>query len=483
MDDDIRDRFRGVRRAQPTPSAYGRTARPVRPNVNTTHLPTNLTRPSPATSVASSNVAKPLPPPNAPTKIVKKRHKDRSKLLKKSALILVIITVIILLTGGGYALYKKFIKSEAVSTPLVDSSQPVIQAETSKPSGKIRFIAIGTSLAFDSINNNAKRADGSYDYLPMMVALKPFLAKSDIRLCNQTTPGGGDKNGLAISGYPTFNAPLEWSSGFAGLGCNLINLASDHINDKGQQAINETLNTWDAQQNILAVAGANRTVEEQSKIRYFTIKGLKFAFLAYTTSNANKQVTAYGVNMYSDDLATKQIEEARKNANLVIVSMNWGTENSPDINADQDRIAQHLANNNADVIIGGGPRVLQPAKVLNGKNNHQTLVWFSLGNFLTSELPIDNLIGGMAIMDFDVGKQTLIEPKLLPLYMHYEWTAQQKTAGTLNARHDFSLIPLDLATDALARSQNSTTVEAQTGRVTSLITKFAPIQIIKSTEL
>ncbi len=66
--------------------------------------------------------------------------------------------------------------------------------------------------------------------------------------------------------------------------------------------------------------------------------------------------------------------------------------------------------------------------------------------------------------------------------MHYEWTAQQKAAGTVNARQGFKLMPLDLAAASLAKSQNGTTVEAQTTRVTEIITKFAPIKVIKSTE-
>ena len=85
-------------------------------------------------------------------------------------------------------------------------------------------------------------------------------------------------------------------------------------------------------------------------------------------------------------------------------------------------------------------------------------------------------------MDFDVGTQKLTSPKFMPVYMHYEWTAAQKAAGTVSARHDFMLWPLDLAAPALAKSQNNTTVEAQTARVTATITKYAPIKVIKSTE-
>lgn len=488
MDDDIRDRFRGVRRrVEPTPNAHRRPPQPTprpapaapRP-MSKSDWPSLISRPAPRPESKPAPPRPAAPPPKPPKKAKKKRKNKGRRGLKRTLLALLILLLLAGIGAGGYLAYNKFIKKAPVAQ---NQTQPTPQTPVEpKPTGTIRFIAVGTSLAFESINNAAKKPDSTYDYLPMMAGFKPFFEKSDVRLCSQATPGGGDNNGLAISGYPTFNAPVEWSSGFASLGCNVINLASDHINDKQQPAIDATLSTWDKQANILAVAGANRSAEEKAKIRYFTAKGVKFAFLAYTTSSANKELAPHGVNMYSDDLANQEVAEARKNAQLVIVSMNWGAENSGDINADQDKIAQNLASQNVDVIIGGGPRVLQPAKVLNGKDGHQTLVWFSLGNFLNSELPVENLIGGMAVMDFDVATGQITDPKLLPVYMHYEWTPQQKAAGTVNARHDFKLMPLDVAGDALAKSLNNTTVEAQTTRVTSIITKFLAVKVIKSTE-
>ncbi len=477
MDDDIRSRFRGVRGERPAaPDTYGRPQR--RPNPILKPIAPIRKSPNP-TSTPAERSEQPsflseLSAPATPRKATKK-----SKKRKGLRVFLLVIVLLALAGGAAFVLRHKFFKKSPVPA---SPAKAASETAAPQPTGTIRLVATGDNLAFDSINSAAKKADGSYDYLPMMAEFKPFFDKSDIRLCNETTPGGGDKNGLAISGYPSFNAPIAWSTSFAGLGCNVMNLASDRTNDKGQPAIDAMVDTWSAQKNILAFAGANHSAEEQAKIRYFTVKGLKFAYLAYTTTVASKPSSAYGVNQYSDDLANKQIAEAHKNANLVIVSMNWGTENNAEINADQDRIAQNLANQNADVIIGGGPHVLQPAKVLSGKAGHQTLAWFSLGNFLNSELPLDNLIGGMAVMDFDVASQQIKDPKLLPIYMHYEWTPQQKAAGTINARHDFKLYPLDQAGTVLARSQNNTTVQAQTDRVTAIITKFAPIKVIKSTE-
>ena len=453
MDDDIRSRFRGVNSPPQRPmSRYERPAQrpiPVSP------------KPVPQTSTP------PVP------KSVKMPRKNRSK---KPLLIMFILLLVLGAGGaGGYIYYKNFRhKKSNVSTVAPASSKaPVL-----KTTGTVRFIATGDNLAFDSINAAAKQADGSYNYLPMMASLKPLFDVSNIRLCNQTTPSGGDIGG--ISGYPNFNGATAWTTSFASLGCNVINLASNHINDKGQATIDATLKAWDEHKDVLAVAGANRSATEQSTISYFNGKGLNFAYLAYTTSSNNKQLSDFGVNIYSDERAAQDIAEARKQVDFIIVSMNWGTEDKADITPQQDTISQYLASQNVDIVIGGGTHVVQPVKLLDGTDGHQTLVWYSLGNFLNSQLPIDNLIGGLAVMDIDAATKKITNLRFMPTYMHYEWTAAQKSAGDLNSRHNFMLSPLDLSAEALARSLNNTTVDAQTTRVKTILNKFIPISIITS---
>lgn len=391
--------------------------------------------------------------------------------------------MLVLLAALAAGAYWYYAKSKNKQPPATSNQVTGTKTDTApKRSGTIKMVAVGDSLAFDSLTNTAKKPDGSYDYAPMMANFTPFFQKADVRVCNQSTPGGGQADGLSLSGYPTFNAPLAWNTSFAAAGCNVINLASEHTNDKGQTAINNMLKSWGDQKNILATAGANNSSDEQAKVRYFTVKDVTFAYLAYTTTSANKDGQPYGVTMYSDTLADQQIAEARQKANLVIVSINWGSENGSDISPDQDRIAQHLADQNADVILGGGPRVLQPVKILNGKNGHQSLVWFSLGNFLNSMTNANNLVGGMAIMEFDANSLKLNDPKLMPVYMHYEWTAQQKASNNVAARTNFKLYPLDQAEPLLPQSQLNTSLAVLTSQATATITKFAPIKIITSSQ-
>lgn len=494
MGDDIRDRFRGAR------SRYQGDIRPsmAPPRQQPAQQPAPAPRPSqrpaqpqmfgqpsaapryPAPAATPQPMQQPPIPPQAATKRGRKAARAGKKKGGKK-LLFASLALVVLLGGAGSAAY--FMKNKQAKTASVPSGvEPQalgVQDTAPRPTGTIDLLVTGDFSAYDSVNTAAKTAAG-YDYAPIMAPMKPVFDKFDIRFCNQATLGGGIKYG--VSGFPAFNAPTEWSKGLEDLGCNLINMGSNHTNDKGQEALDAAVTHYDKRTNILAVAGANRNAEEQAKIRYFTVKQLKFSFLSFTTSTL-KPGQAFSINIYNADTAKKQIEEARKNSQFIIVSMNWGKEDSGDVQPEQEAIAQELVTNGADLIIGNGPHVVQPAKVLNGTGGRQGLVWFSLGNAVNSQLPTDNLFGGVGIVTIDISTQFMTNPRFLPTYMHYEWTAAEKASGRLDARKNLAWYPLDAAAAQLAKSQNGTTVEAQTERLKGIITKFVPVTMVKSTEL
>ncbi len=459
-DNDVRNRFRSTQRRDyvgPMP----KKSTPTPKNTYTSQLPAQPVNPVSRTFVPS-----------------KKSKRKNGRVLKWVLLVLLVV----LLTGGGYY-YAKYYRVEKISKNEV-ANKAQETSDTAKPKSEekkiVKLIATGDMIAHSAILEQGKKPNGTYDFTPMLANMKPLFDKADVRFCNQATPAGGESFGY--SGYPVFNAPLEWPRAIEGVGCNVLNIGTNHTNDKGQGLIDATTAAWDNRPNVLAAVGANRSAEEQAKIRYFKQDGVKFAILSYTTYSNSQPTTTYGINMYEKARAGKQITEAKNNADIVLVSMRWGTEYSPLINAQQDQIAQELADDGADIVLGHGPHVLEPVKKLTGKSGNPTLVWFSLGNFLNAQIETEGLIGGFAIMDIDIANKKVSDPRFLPTYMHYEWTPSQKAAGDLLARKNFQMYPLDQAATPMAKSQINTTVEAQTDRVTKVLNTYMPVAIINSSQ-
>ncbi len=320
----------------------------------------------------------------------------------------------------------------------------------SSPSQKIRIAAMGDMLAHDSVVSQAKIASG-YNFTPYFSRIRPVYTQADVVFCNTETLSSGTAFG--ISGYPSFNAPTEFADGLTkGAGCNVINLATNHIADKGQLAINATLDNWQSQ-HVLAYSGANRSSAEQNTVRYFTKNGLKVAFIAFADFSNVTVPASYSLNNYHDTaLVKKLLTEARANADVVIVSTHWGTEDSNIVNTDQQQAAKQFAELGADVVIGTGPHVVQRVSWLDRPSGGKTLVWYSIGNMLSSQLKTDELTGGVA--GFTVTKQngvvSITDMSFVGTFMSYEWSAADRAASNLAARHNLLLQPLAEANDATA---------------------------------
>ncbi len=406
-------------------------------------------------------------PPTAP----KPRPTRRRKRLLLGA-----VLVAAALIAAGYFIFN----ARKDPAPEARSSGEQPAAETTREDDtQVYMLATGDFIAHDAINAEAKTADG-YDYSAMLAPFKDTFDFYDIKFCNQATLAGGDKFG--ITGYPVFNAPLQWIHALKQVGCNVINVGTNHTNDKGQGAITAMLDEWD-QQDVLAVVGANRNTEEQNKVRYFESKGVKFALVSYSTYANLQNPNPYSLNRYAEPLVTTQMTEARSQADVVIVSMRWGTEYSETLNAAQLEQAQKLADLGADIVLGHGTHTLQPVKRLTGQGGRETIVWYGLGNFLNAQLETAGLTGCVATFRIDTATKRLTDSSCLPYYQHYEWTQEEKAREDLLARKHFRIMPLYKAAGEMSKSQIGTTVEDQMARIQGIVNTYTKISVQNAEDL
>lgn len=306
---------------------------------------------------------------------------------------------------------------------------------------------MGDMLAHDSVTNQAKTTDG-YDFSPYFRSITPLLAGSDIIFCNAEIPVAGPRYG--ISGYPAFNAPTEFARDLKGAGCNTVNLATNHLADKGQGALNASIDQW--QSLGVTATGANKSAAQQREVPVIEKQGLKIAFVAFADFSNAPLPAPYSINLYHDKQLVKALlTEARQKADIVMVSAHWGVEDSHTVSAAQRAMAQEFADLGADVIIGTGPHVIQPVTFLERAQGGRTLVWYSIGNMLSSQLHPDQLTGGVARMTLTKQNGQLIfsNVQFTGTFMSYEWSVADRAAHRLLARRQLRLQPLK---DAVAET-------------------------------
>ena len=276
------------------------------------------------------------------------------------------------------------------------------------PEAVVSFVAVGDNLPDDYIGWYADELagdmdDGQYDYSPMFEPIVPYVQGADLAYIDMETHLGGDD--IGPQGYPSFNTTDAMATAVVDSGFDFVASATNHSYDWGQDALAHSVELWNKMP--VAFTGTALTAEQYEHIATVERNGITFALLNYTYGvNAYSQDTLppYAVNLIDDERIKNDVQRAREVADVVLVSMHWGTELLTKADDEQLRLAQLLADLDVDVVLGSHPHVIGPmAWVANSANpDHRTLVAFSLGNFLADhEAPLpDNVLEGMLTCDF-----------------------------------------------------------------------------------
>jgi len=289
---------------------------------------------------------------------------------------------------------------------------------------RLSFLAAGDNIMHMVMIEDAHaRASGGEDFnfIDMYKDVAHIIKAADIALVNAETPIAGGEFGY--SGYPMFNTPEENGRALVGLGFDIINLANNHMLDKGEKGYKNHLDFWDAQP-VLHIGGF-RDREDFESVRIYEKNGVSIAFLSYTYStNGMTLPSGSAMVIPLDDAAVieRQVKAARPLADLLFVVMHWGDEDAFSANSTQKNLARMMADNGVDVIIGMHPHVFQETQWLERAGGGRTLVAYSIGNFISGMLGAKNMIGGF--LGFDIvkgadGLVTLENARITPVMTHY----------------------------------------------------------------
>lgn len=299
----------------------------------------------------------------------------------------------------------------------------------SAPDARVSFVAVGDNLPETSIGAYADACagevgDGLYDYAPIYAAIKPYVESADLAYVKQETHLGGDV--IGPRGWPSFNTTDAMADAIVDAGFDLVASASNHSYDWGYYgAVEHSREVWN--QKPVAFTGTASSEEEAAQIAVVERNGISFALLDYTygvNGYTRDSLPSYAVNFIDEARIESDVARAREAADVVLVAMHWGTENLMEADAEQQRLAQLLADLEVDAVLGSHPHVIGPLAWVEGSSGNRTLVAYSLGNFLSNhEAPAtENELGGMLSCDFvrKDGEVSIENVAWTPLVNHTE---------------------------------------------------------------
>ncbi len=321
--------------------------------------------------------------------------------------------------------------SEATKTPTATEAPDATKAPTATvaPTSAplptvepttVSLLAAGDNLLHYKVILAGIKDNGTINYDHFYRFCKEDISSADIAVINQETVLGGTH--YEYAGYPKFNSPTEIGDAVIAAGFDVVLHANNHITDYGIEGLLYTLDYWDTHPEI-KVLGIQRTLEEYSEIDVIEKNGIKIAMLNYTYGlNVGSEGKYYMIDSFDYAKAEQDIKKAKEMADFVIVFPHWGDEYVYEPNEEQLAWTKFFSNLGVDLVIGNHAHVLQPIEWVENEKGHRMLVYYSIGNYISSMDYTNTMLGILAKVTItkDETGTYISDASATPIVTHYE---------------------------------------------------------------
>ena len=262
-------------------------------------------------------------------------------------------------------------------------------------SNETTIVFAGDAMQHQRQIDVAKLPNDKYDYSGYCDSIADYVGSADYAVINLETPVAKAKH----SGYPCFNAPVEFVEELAKTGFDMFLTANNHCLDKGDRGLRQTISQLDTLR--LDHIGTYHNPQSRKNLIPIikNINSFKIGFLNYTYgTNGMSPTTNVVVDYINRTKIAADIKATREaGAELICVCIHWGDEYKLLPNNSQKSLADFLISQNVDMIIGSHPHVIQPIEMrTNPQNGNNVLLTYSLGNF-ESNMTRPNTRGGLMV--------------------------------------------------------------------------------------
>jgi poly-gamma-glutamate synthesis protein (capsule biosynthesis protein) len=302
-----------------------------------------------------------------------------------------------LITGGAV-----LIAMAAIGTALLTASHGGRPAAVVVPYphelAQVSFAVAGDVIPHEPVRAAAAAAgDGAAGWSALFSDVSDVFEKADFGFVNLETPvapahSRGSKPFM-------FDAPVALLDGLKANGIKIISFANNHVMDQGWAGFTETREHL--RDEGLLFAGSGDTAGQTWQPVIVQANGIKVGWLGMTrwlngNHNPDKDDQPH-VNFFPypgesggapgmDEAGVLEaIKQARAKCDLLVVSIHWGIEYAPAPRPEDVETAHKMLEAGASVIVGHHPHVLQPVETYKTQDGRDTVIFYSLGNFLSNQ--------------------------------------------------------------------------------------------------
>jgi poly-gamma-glutamate capsule biosynthesis protein CapA/YwtB (metallophosphatase superfamily) len=262
---------------------------------------------------------------------------------------------------------------------------------------------ISFAVAGDVIPHEAVRAAASAEgpdvqgWTALFSDVADIFQSADFGFVNMETPVA--PNHSKGSKPFMFDAPVALPQALKASGVKIVSFANNHVMDQGWAGFAETRDHL--RETGLLFSGSGDTAAQTFQPVFTEAHGIKVGWLGMTRwLNGNHNPDAPDqphVNFFpypgesggapgaDQAQVLAAIQSARAQCDLLVVSIHWGIEYAPAPRPDDIELAHKMLDAGASVVVGHHPHVLQPVETYRTPDGRNTVIFYSLGNFLSNQ--------------------------------------------------------------------------------------------------
>jgi poly-gamma-glutamate synthesis protein (capsule biosynthesis protein) len=302
------------------------------------------------------------------------------------------------LPAGAGALLLVVALGAALYTGFHGGRQAAVAVPYPHEVAQVSFAVAGDVIPHEQVRAAAAAAgDGSQGWGALFGEVSDVFRKADFGFVNLETPvapahSHGSKPFM-------FDAPIALLEGLKANGIKIVSFANNHVMDQGWLGFTETREHL--RDEGLLFAGSGDTAQQTWQPVIVEANGIKVGWLGMTrwlngNRNPDKDDQPH-VNFFPypgesggapgmDEAGVLEaVKQARTKCDLLVVSIHWGIEYAPAPRPEDVETAHKMLEAGASVIVGHHPHVLQPVETYRTTDGRNTIIFYSLGNFLSNQ--------------------------------------------------------------------------------------------------
>lgn len=234
--------------------------------------------------------------------------------------------------------------------------------------------------------------------------IKNYFIDDDLSIGNMEVVIGNDSMKVSGDGY-NFCAPKYIGDIVSSLDLEVLSTANNHSYDRSKEGIYSTIDYFKENTDIITI-GTEKN-KNDDKTRIIEKNGIKIGLVSYTYGTnikpdendsdlINYYKNPYTKEIYKDKIYN-DINYLKNETDIIITIIHWGTEFTFKENNEQKEMAEYLNSLGVDIIIGSHSHSIQPIDIIG--DEHKTLVYYSLGNFVSADDDIARTKKGQETFD------------------------------------------------------------------------------------